>query len=155
MSSAHLHLIANHIGILAPILGCLVLIYAMIVKDDLTKIAAYGLFIIASLGAAVTFLTGEGAEHSLKHLAGISRNSIEVHEDAAGVAVIVLIILGVTALSGLIFTIMKSSVAGILAWVTLFISIMSFVLIARVGYLGGQIRHTQLNPPNEVVRQDL
>lgn len=150
-----MHLIANHIGILGPILGCLVLIYAMIVKDDLTKIAAYGLFIIASLGAAVTFLTGEGAEHSLKHLAGISRNSIEVHEDAAGVALIVLIILGVTALSALIFTIMKSSVAGILAWVTLFISIMSFVLIARVGYLGGQIRHTQLNPPTEVVRQDL
>ncbi|MDP1746508.1 MAG: hypothetical protein Q8L90_13090, partial [Bacteroidota bacterium] len=41
-----------------------------------------------------------------------------------------------------------SSVVRNVAWVILFISLISFGLIARTGYLGGLIRHTEVDPSN-------
>ena len=46
---------------------------------------------------------------------------------------------------GLFLTLRKSSLTRAVALVTLFISLISFGLVARTGYLGGQIRHTEIN----------
>ncbi len=145
MNATHLHLLVNHLAIVGSALGTLVLVYGIIVKSASTRIAAYGLFVIASIGAAVTFLTGESAEEAVERIAGVSENVIERHEDTAGIALGALLILGFVSLIALYLTIKKSSLTGRVAWITFFISIVSFSLIARTGYLGGQIRHTELN----------
>ncbi|MFC6876885.1 hypothetical protein ACFQZF_10255 [Flavobacterium myungsuense] len=41
-------------------------------------------------------------------------------------------------------TIKQSPLTRTTAFVTLFISIISFLLVARTGYLGSQIRHTEI-----------
>lgn len=145
MNQTHLHLLINHLPIFASILGGLVLAHGLWTKSDQTKIAAYYLLIISSIGAAIAYLTGEVAEEAVENIQGISKDLIEQHEDFSVIALVALSILGVVSLIGLFLTIKKSPLTRIVAIVTLFISLISFGLIARTGYIGGQIRHTEIN----------
>jgi uncharacterized membrane protein len=46
---------------------------------------------------------------------------------------------------GLLFTYRKSPLSRTVEFIVLFVSIISFTLVARTGYLGGQIRHTEIS----------
>jgi uncharacterized membrane protein len=146
MNQTHLHLLINHLPIIGSILGGIVLAHAIWNKSELTKIAAYNVLIISSLGAIVAYVTGEEAEETIENIAGVMENTIKIHEDFAVYALIALIALGVSSIIGLWATIKQNSYSGILSTITLVISFMAFGLVAQTGYLGGQIRHTELNP---------
>lgn len=68
-----------------------------------------------------------------------------INHEFAKFAMIALIITGVAALAALVFTLHKSSLTVALALVTLVLALISFGLMARTGYQGGQIRHTELS----------
>lgn len=148
MNQTHLHLLINHLPIFGSILGGLVLAHGLWTKSNQTKIAAYYLLIISSIGAVIAYLTGEAAEESVENIQGISKDLIGQHEDFAVFALVALSVLGVASLIGLFVTIKKSASTRMVAIVTLFISLISFGLIARTGYIGGQIRHTEINSTN-------
>ena len=59
-------------------------------------------------------------------------------------ALIGLIVLGVSSLFAIFVTYKKMALSKTVAFVVLFISLISFSLVARTGYLGGQIRHTEI-----------
>ena len=145
MNQAHVHLLITHLPIFGSILGAIVLIHGLWTKSNQTKIAAYNIFIISSIGAGIAYLTGEAAEETVEKIQGVSKNMIDQHQDFAAFALISLIVLGVIALLGLFLTLRKSSFIKPIALVILFVSLISFVLVARTGYLGGQIRHTEVN----------
>lgn len=145
MNQAHVHLLITHLPIFGSILGAIVLVHGLWTKSNQTKISAYNIFIISSIGAGIAYLTGEAAEETVEKIQGVSKNMIDQHQDFAVFALISLIILGVIALLGLFLTLRKSSFIKPIALITLFISLISFVLVARTGYLGGQIRHTEVN----------
>lgn len=144
MDQTYLHLLISHLPIFGSILGGLVLIHALLTKSNQTKIAAYYLLIISSIGAGVAYLTGEAAEETIEKLQGISKSIIEQHEDFALYALIGLIILGLSSLIGLIVTFKKHSSTRAIAIFTLILSLISFGLVARTGFLGGQIRHSEI-----------
>lgn len=125
-------------------MGGLVLAHGIWTKSDQTKIAGYNVLIISSVGAAIAYLTGEGAEEAIEDIQGVAKNMIEQHEDFALYALVALIAAGVFSLLGLYLAIKKSSLANTVALATLFVAIISFGLVARTGYLGGQIRHTEI-----------
>lgn len=159
MDQTHIHLIITHLPIFGSILGGLVLAYGLWTKSKDTKIAAYGLFIISSIGAGIAYLTGEAAEESVEHLPGIIEATIERHEDFAIYALVSLIILGMTSVLGIFFTLKKSPATRTLAFVIFLISFVSFGLVARTGYLGGQVRHSEIvdgatNPLNNLESDD-
>jgi uncharacterized membrane protein len=145
MDQAHLHLLITHLPIFGSILGAFVLGYGIWSKSNQTKIAAYGLFIISAIGTGIAYLTGEGAEEAVEELPGVVENLIKQHEEFAMFALVGLIVLGVSSLFSLYVTIKNSIQVKTVALVTLFISIISFGLVARTGYLGGQIRHTEIS----------
>lgn len=145
MNPTHVHLLISHLPIFGSILGALVLTYGLWKKSNQVKIAAYGLFIISAGGAGITYLTGEAAEETAENIQGITKNMIEDHEHFAVYALVSLMILGVASIIGLFFTLRKPAFTKATAIVILFISLFSFGLIARTGYLGGQIRHTEIN----------
>lgn len=145
MNQAHVHLMITHLPIFGSILGALVLTYGLWTKSYQTKIAAYFLLIISALGAGIAYLTGEGAEELVEDIQGVASNMIEQHEEFALIALISLIILGVFSLFGLFITLRNSSLTRTVAVVTLFVSLISFGLVARTGYLGGKIRHTEVS----------
>ncbi len=144
MDQTHIHLVITHMPIFGSILGGFVLAYGLWTKSNETKIAAYSLFILSSIGAGIAYLTGEAAEESVENLPGIFEATIERHEDFAFYALVSLIILGVASILGIFLTLKKSPATRTLAFVIFLISLVSFGLVARTGYLGGQIRHSEI-----------
>jgi len=145
MNQTHIHLLITHLPIFGSILGGLVLAHGLWTRSNQTNIAAYYLFILSSIGAGIAYLTGEGAEESVEDIPGVIEATIKQHEEFALFALIALIVLGVASIVGLYLTLRKSTHSRTTAFVILLISIISFGLVARTGYLGGQIRHTELN----------
>jgi uncharacterized membrane protein len=152
MNQAHIHLLITHLPIMGAILGALVLIHGIWRKSNSTLIAAYNILIIAAIGAGIAYATGEGAEETVEHLQGISKNVIEEHADSALTSLIGLIVIGLIAMTGLFVTLKSSSLIRPVALLALTASLIGFGLIARTGYLGGQIRHTEIgtNAPSPV-----
>ncbi len=150
MNQTHIHLLITHLPIFGSILGAFVLAHGLWTCSYQTKIAAYNLFILSAIGAGIAYFTGEGAEESVENLPGVVEATIKTHEEFALFALISLIILGVASIIGLLLTVRKSSLTRTTAFVILFISLVSFGLIARTGYLGGQIRHTEINSGSSV-----
>lgn len=145
MSQTHLHLLITHLPIFGSILGGLVLVHGIWTKSSQTKIAAFNLFILSSVGAVIAYVTGEAAEETVENIRGVAENTIEQHEEFAQFALISLIILGVASILGVVITLKKSHLTKTVSTVILLISVISFGLAARTGYLGGKIRHTELN----------
>lgn len=143
MSQVHLHLLITHLPIFASVIGAFVLGYGIWRKSSHTKFAAYFLFVIAAIGAGIAYLTGEGAEEAVENIPGVVENIIGQHEDFAMYALVSLIILGVSSLFAIYVSLKKSSFIQTASMITLVISLVSFALVARTGYLGGQIRHTE------------
>jgi uncharacterized membrane protein len=113
-------------------------------KSSATKIAAYHVLILSALGAVVAYLTGEGAEETVENIQGVAENAIEAHEEFAMFALISLIYTGIASILGVILTLKKSSFANKISIVILFLALVGFGLVARTGYLGGKIRHTEV-----------
>lgn len=65
--------------------------------------AAYLIFLVAAIGAAVANWSGEGAEELVDELSGVAHDNIEEHEDAATFALWTSLITGGLALAGLVF----------------------------------------------------
>lgn len=161
MSQTHIHLLVTHLPIIGSILGTLVLAYGLWVKNTQVQIAAFSLLIISSLGSVLSYFTGEAAEESVEKIQGVSEAVIEQHEDFAVVGFVALIVLGCLALLNMMLTLKKSGWMNKFAFITLVAGFISFGLIAWTGYLGGQIRHTELNAatnqaafPNEKEEDD-
>ncbi len=145
MSSVHLHLLTTHLPIIGSILGAFVLGYGKWSRSNHTKIAAYFLFIISAIGTGIVYLTGEGAEEAVENLPGIAESIIEQHEDFAMYALVSLIVLGLWSIVALYLTVKKTGLVNMASTVALFISLIGFALVARTGYLGGQIRHSEIS----------
>ena len=88
------------------------------------------------------------AEERVENIQGVVEATIKQHEEFALFALVSLIVLGVGSIIGLFLTLRKSKLITTTAFVILAISLISFGLVARTGYLGGQIRHTEINSSN-------
>lgn len=145
MNQTHLHLLITHLPIFGSMLGALVLAYGILTKSTQTQTAAYFVLIISSIGASIAYLTGEAAEDTAEKISGVAKSMIEQHEEFALIALVALIILGIASIFALFINYKKSSFSRTAALVVLFIALISFGLVAATGYMGGQIRHTEIN----------
>jgi uncharacterized membrane protein len=146
ISQTHIHLLITHLPIFGSLFGGLVLAFGIWRKNEDTIVASYALLIISAIGAVVAYVTGESAEETVEKIQGVSKQMIEEHSDFAAYALTALIFLGVSSVAGLIFSLKKAASSRKIAIFSILICAVSFGLIARTGYLGGQIRHTEINP---------
>ena len=144
MNQTHIHLLITHLPIIGSILGAFVLIHGIWKKSNSTLIAAYNVLIVSAIAAGIAYATGEAAEETVEHLQGVSKNIIEEHAESALTSLISLIVIGFIAVIGLVVTLKSATWTRPVALVALFASLIGFGLIARTGYLGGQIRHTEI-----------
>lgn len=154
MNQTHIHLLITHVPIFGSILGGFVLAWGIFYNSKHTKMAAYYIFIMSAVGASIAYFTGEAAEETIENIQGISASIIEQHEDFAIYALVSLIILGFTAVIGLLLSNRDHDTTKKMAFFTLLLSLISFGLVARTGYLGGQIRHTELNAVSSINYQN-
>jgi uncharacterized membrane protein len=154
MNQVHLHLLLNHLPIFGSVLGGIVLAYGLWTKSNHTKIAAYILLLISSLGGIITYLSGEGAEEAIEKIQGISKNALEQHEEFAVVGLVAIIVLGVVALIGLYVTSKELKFEKMFSGSALFLTLISFGIFIRLGDLGGEIRHTEISAISNVATQE-
>lgn len=152
MSQTHLHLLITHLPIFGSVLGGLVLAHGLWTRSSQTKIAAYNLLILSAIGAVIAYMTGEAAEETIENIQGVATNMIEEHEESALVALVSLIALGIASIGGLFLTLKKSAITRTTAIVIFCLALVSFGLVARTGYLGGQIRHTEIGTGTTAVQ---
>lgn len=145
MDMAHLHLLVTHLPIFGTLLGTFVLIYGLYTRSQETVLASYWVVAISCIGGVVAYLTGESAEEAVEHLQGISKDLIEAHEEAAELAIIALALLGFSALASLALNSRLIAFKRTFSIIIVALSIICFGLVARTGYLGGQIRHSEIN----------
>ncbi len=143
MNPTHLHLMLNHVPILAVPLAVAILAAGVLLSSRDLKKAALVLFVLAGLVIWPVYLTGEPAEESVEHLPGVAESLIEQHEDAAKLSLIFVEVLAVGALGGLILS-GKNDVSKVIAAPLLGLGLVATLSLGWVGYLGGQIRHTEV-----------
>jgi uncharacterized membrane protein len=145
MNPTHVHLVITHLPIYGTILGTVVLVIGMITRSRETKLAAYILLLISSVGGFVAYTTGEPAEETVEHIAGISENLIEEHEEFASVAIVFLGVMAVLSFAGLFIARMGEKLKKAVSILILIVSLATFLMVSWTGYLGGKIRHTEIN----------
>ena len=144
MDASHIHLISNHFPIIGVLCGLLVLAYGMVRQSPPTLASAYMLFVFSALIGLVAYFSGEGAEHVAEKLPGVTHDSIELHEEAALYSLIAYVILMIFSLIAFFRSKNHYNRIRKLALIILIISIITFGIAAVTGFLGGQIRHTEL-----------
>lgn len=144
MNQAHFHLMVNHLPIILPIAGVIVLVGGMFVRSEVVKRMAYLLFTIGAVATLSAMASGEGAEEVAENLAGVTENYIHEHEEKAEVFALVSYILGALSLVGLWASWKVKGFAKLLSFVILALSLVVLYLGKQTGTSGGEIRHTEI-----------
>ncbi|MBS1524189.1 MAG: hypothetical protein JST19_00985 [Bacteroidetes bacterium] len=144
MNAAHYHLLVNHLPIIIPIAGLLVLVGGFIFRSEIVKRTSFFLFILAALSAIAASSTGDGAEDAIEHLPGISEHLIHAHERSAEIFSIVLYVLGGLSVIALWANWKQKSYSGLLSWFVIGFSVVVLFFSRQTGTSGGVIRHTEI-----------
>jgi hypothetical protein len=145
MDQAHTHQLIVHLPLFGAFFGMLVLAHGLWHKSEQTSIAAFNVFIISAIGAAIAKFTGEGAEEAVEHIPGVLESAIELHEDAGFWAFVSMLVLGVASAVAIFLVRTKSTFSITMTRIVLVLAAFCLVVVGRAAYLGGQIRHTEIS----------
>ncbi len=151
MNSTHAHLLLNHFPVIGTLIGTMILLYGLLIKNINIQKVSLATIVVMTLIAIPVFLTGEPAEEAVENLPGVVESIIESHEEAAEVAFWVMMLTGVFALITLGLQIVNNPFSKTFVLIALISGIVSFGLMGRTAYLGGQIRHTEIRSNSTVV----
>jgi uncharacterized protein YacL len=144
MDATHIHLILSHFPIIGTVIGTGILAFGLYSNNMTTKNVAFVTFIFMAILTIPVFLSGEEAEEVVENMAGISENLIEEHEDLAEIAIWIMGVLGGISIVSFYTTFKNLSFAKAMAMITFLISIVTFGFFAKLGNLGGLIRHSEI-----------
>ncbi|MBK9355104.1 MAG: hypothetical protein IPN09_14400 [Bacteroidetes bacterium] len=148
MNGAHWHLVVNHLPIIFPIVGVIVMITGLISKSEAVKRTASMIFIFGALASLVAMNTGEGAEELVENINGITENDIESHEEAAELFAMLSYILGGISLLGLWASFKQKTFSSLISIGTLVFAFVLLFFAKQTGTTGGEIRHTEIRSGN-------
>ncbi|MGL6038806.1 MAG: hypothetical protein ACRC0E_07965 [Soonwooa sp.] len=156
MNNAHLHLVVNHLPIIFPIVGIILLLIGIFIKSDTTKRNSYLVFILGAAASMVAMATGEGAEKAVENLPGISRQLIKIHEESAELFAGLSYVLGSVSALSWFADFRKYSFAKFLPFAVLLLSLATIFFAQKVGTVGGEIRHTEIrnNTAYQIINQN-
>lgn len=148
MNAAHFHLLVNHLPIIFPIIGALILIVGLIAKSNAVQRTAFMIFILGSIAAIIAMNTGEGAEDVVEKIAGVSKDLIKTHEEIAEKFSILTYALGGLSLVGLWANFKQKSFSKTVSYVVLLFAFVTIFFATQTGTTGGEIRHTEIRDGN-------
>lgn len=153
MNDVHFHLVVNHLPIILPLAGIIVLLVGLLAQSEAVKRTAYLLFVIGAISSGVAMASGEGAEEVVEKIGGIAENYIHRHEEAAQIFSILTYILGGLSLASLWVSWKQKPFASVASVVTLVFACVVLFFAKQAGTTGGEIRHTEIResgsaPPN-------
>jgi len=144
MNDAHLHLLLNHVPIVGSLFALVLLAAGLLGRSLALTKAGLVAVLAAGLLCVPAQLTGEGAVEVAQQLPRVSQALIHAHEEAAELGFWAVEGAAALALFGLLMLKNASPRAHLLAWLAAAAAALSFGLLARAGYLGGQITHVEI-----------
>lgn len=144
MNGAHFHLVVNHLPIIFPMAGIIVLLVGLFTQSEAVKRTAYLLFIIGAISAGVAMASGEEAEEVVEKIGGIAENFIHRHEEAAELFAILSYILSGLSLVSLWASWKQKSFAAAASVIVLIFACVVLFFAKQTGTTGGEIRHTEI-----------
>lgn len=144
MNDAHWHLVVNHLPIIFPVVGVIILITGFISKSEAVKRTAFLIFILGSFASIAAMTTGEGAEEVVEKINGVTENFIEKHEETSETFAILSYVLGAFSLVGLWASLKGKSFSNWISMMTLILAIVVLFFARQTGTTGGEIRHTEI-----------
>ena len=144
MDGTHIHLLLTHFPIMGTLIASAIMIWAIIKNNPKFKDFAAGLVIVLAASAIIVNTTGESAEETVEKIPGVAETSIKVHEEAAQPALIITLAAGLVCAVFLFFSLRKLPMRKSLFTVCTVLTLLAFAAMARAGYYGGQIRHTEV-----------
>lgn len=151
MDLTHLHLLLNHFPIVGTLIGAAVMLWGIARNQKTVRAVAAAIIVAMTVVAIPVYLTGEPAEERVENVPSISESALEEHEEAAELAIWIMAAAGIASLAALLLQYRSSSKAPF--GVAIALTLLAFAAMARVGYLGGQIRHTELQPDQPLSQQ--
>ena len=144
MNAVHMHLLLNHFPVIGTLLGGAVLLWGTLKQQVPVQKTGAFLLLLMAIVAIPVYLTGEPAEDAVENLPGLSENMVELHEEAAGLAMVIMELTGIAAAWALWLSWKNAAKGRSVFWVAAVLSLFSFAAMARTGYYGGKIRHTEI-----------
>ena len=141
---AHIHLLLNHFPTVAFLIGLGIFVAALYVKSDYMKRISLGIFLVVALISIPVYMTGKAAQTMLKGQPGISSVLTEEHQDAALLGLAFMEITGIWAWLALWQFRRVSRASNGNQAAVLVLAVLTFVLMARASYIGGEIRHPEI-----------
>lgn len=148
MNGAHWHLVVNHLPIIFPIVGVIVMITGLISKSEPVKRTAFLIFIIGAFASIAAMTTGEGAEEIVENISGVSESYIKTHEETAETFALLSYILGGISLIGLWASFKQKSISNTITIATVVFAFVVLFFGKQTGTTGGEIRHTEIRNGN-------
>ena len=149
MNLPHVHLLLNHFPTIGFSIGLGLFLVALAAKSDDLKRASLGVFFVMALLTIATYVSGNAAAEAIKGRPGFSDALIGSHESAALLAYLFMEITGFLAWLGLWQFRQISRLPGWNMAAVLILSIVTFGLMANAANIGGEIRHPEIQSPQE------
>lgn len=156
MEIAYLHVVINHLPIMGVPIALGLLLLGLWARDDSIKRAALLAFVVLGLLTIAVFLTGKGGEDFVEHVAGVSEDAIEAHEDMATLAFIAVEMLAVLSLFFFLrhggYPMLRrraaslgTPVPALGVAIVLVAAAATTAMLGYTGRLGGKISHTEFS----------
>lgn len=150
MNGAHWHLVVNHLPIIFPVVGVIVMVTGIIANSEAVKRTSLMIFIMGAFATIAAMNTGEGAEEVVEKINGITEDYIENHEETAETFALLGYILGGISLLGFWASFKQKSFSSIISIATLVFSFVVLFFAKQTGTTGGEIRHTEIRSGNYI-----
>ncbi len=155
MNEAHWHLVVNHLPIIFPLVGIIIMVTGLISKSDAVKRTAYMIFIIGALASIFAMNTGEGAEDIVENISVVTENYIETHEESAEKFATLTYVLGGFSLVGLWVSFKQRFISNFFNLATIVFALVVLFFGKETGTTGGEIRHTEIRSESNIPAQNI
>lgn len=145
MNPMHVHLALNHFPVIAVIIGFVLLEAGVWRKSGALQKASLALLAAAAVSAVPVFLSGDAAE-PLAEATGALESLIEAHEEAAELALWLVGVTGALAAWALWRARREETPSRRLTAAAALSALLCAGALARAAWLGGLIRHPEIQP---------
>jgi uncharacterized membrane protein len=139
----YVHLLINHFPVVLTVVACVAAAAAAITNRRALWLNAMAMLTFAGIVVYPVHFTGDQADHALRDPWYIKRGVIDTHDDAAGVAMVIILIAGAIGAYGW-WRALKRRDEIIPGWIragVLVGAVAGFGSVAYAAYLGGKIIH--------------
>jgi len=150
MDGTHLHLLLNHVPTIGFIVAVGFYLVSLVGGSRDLKLGSLALIVGIALATIPTYVTGNMASAHILNVPDVEQTTIATHEGAAFLAMVVIQVTGAVAWLALWALRRTGRVSALTDVSILVLSVVALALVAGAANLGGNIRHTEIRPEQEV-----